>query len=282
MYRRLAREAPLEDPEGARYLINLVGIGTFEHQGHLSFVFELLKCDMRFALQKYGQGGGLPLPSVAQYVRQIFCGLRVLRKLKVIHADLKPDNVLMTLDKAEVKICDFGSALDIQEQIRTSYAQPRYYRAPEIILGMPYDSQIDVWSVGATVFELATGRILFTGKTNNQMLKQIIDVCGPRRMDGEFSRKHFTADGDFLHRDPDSITGEPVVMGMLPGGKPSKPILGLLQAALSKPASGVDQAVHARWVVQLAELVTKCLRPHPVDRVEPEEALELPFFRKER
>merc|ERR1712190_12533 len=120
----------------------------------------------------------------------------------------KPDNILMSLSKAEIRICDFGSAMDVSEQVRTAYAQPRYYRAPEIMLGMPYDTQIDVWSAGTTVFELATGRILFTGKTNNQMLKQMIDVCGGfnRRMgnDGDFSRKHFNAEGEFLLKDADS------------------------------------------------------------------------------
>mmetsp|Transcript_59098 Transcript_59098/g.190072 ORF Transcript_59098/g.190072 Transcript_59098/m.190072 type:complete len:241 (-) Transcript_59098:37-759(-) len=240
---------------------------------------------MRFALQKYGQGGGLPVPTLAQYVRQLFQGLRVLRKLKVIHADLKPDNLLMTMNKAEIQICDFGSAMDVSEQVRTAYAQPRYYRAPEIILGLPYDTQIDVWSAGATVFELATGRILFTGKTNNSMLKQMIDVCGgfPRRMamEGEFSRKHFNSDGDFLHKDTDSITGEPEVV-TAQVAKPPRPVLGLLQATLAAPSAGVTQAVHDKWVTQLAELVGKCLTPDPLRRLEPTQALELPFFSKKQ
>ena len=87
-----------------------------------------------------------------------------------MHADLKPDNILMTLSKAEVQICDFGSAMDATEPLRTAYLQPRYYRAPEIMLGIAYDMQIDMWSAGTTVYELATGKILFTGKTNNQMV----------------------------------------------------------------------------------------------------------------
>merc|ERR1712146_512789 len=128
-----------------------------------------MKCDMRAAVQKYGlpMGAGLPLPTVAQYAKQMLLGLRALRKLKVIHADFKPDNLLMSLTKDKIKICDFGAAMEVAESVNTSYAQPRYYRAPEVILGLPYDTQIDVWSAGATLFELATGRILFTGKTNN-------------------------------------------------------------------------------------------------------------------
>jgi len=280
MYRRLAKQAPKDDPEGARYLINLAGLQTFEHAGHLCFVFDLLRCDMRFALQKYGQGAGLPLVTLAQYVKQIFLGLRALRKLKVIHADLKPDNLLMTLNKAEIQICDFGSAMDVSEQVRTSYCQPRYYRAPEIMLGLPYDTQIDMWSAGTTIFELATGKILFTGKTNNQMLRQMIDVNGrfTRRMtsDGEFSRKHFNANGDFLSKDPDSITGLPDVVSVHLQEKPTRSVLSLLQTSLMAPSSGVDK------VVQLAELISNCVQPDPETRLLPAQALELPFFKKDR
>eukprot|EP00747_Dinoflagellata_sp_TGD_P102465 gnl/TRDRNA2_/TRDRNA2_168675_c0_seq6.p1 gnl/TRDRNA2_/TRDRNA2_168675_c0~~gnl/TRDRNA2_/TRDRNA2_168675_c0_seq6.p1 ORF type:complete len:345 (+),score=79.05 gnl/TRDRNA2_/TRDRNA2_168675_c0_seq6:144-1037(+) len=286
MYKRLAKEGPKHDAEGAKFLINLWGPGTFEHHGHLAFVFELLKCDMRFALQKYGQGAGLPLVTLAQYMKHVLLGLRTLRKLKVIHADLKPDNILMTLNKESVMICDFGSAMDVSEQVRTSYAQPRYYRAPEIMLGVEYDTQIDVWSTGTTLFELATGRILFTGKTNNAMLKQMIDVCGgfPTEfaLSGEFSRKHFNKDGDFLLREDDSITGKLIVCPGRPSVKPKRPIHDLLQAALSNPSAGMSLDTHKVWVSQLADLVHKCLRPDPSERIEPAKALELPFFTQEK
>jgi len=280
MYRRLEKLGPKEDAEGSQYLVNLWGVGTFEHQGHLCFVFELLMCDMRFALQKYGQGAGLPLASVKMYLRQLFQGLRALRRLKVIHGDLKPDNILMTMDKAKIKICDFGSAVDVTETVKTPYLQPRYYRAPEIILGVHYDTQIDMWSAGTTAFELATGRILFTGKTNNQMMKQMIDVCGrvDRSMlaDGEYSRKHFSQAGEFLNQEPDSITGEPTPVSM--PQKPKKPVQEVLEVALKKPPSGVDPAVHAKSVQQLGELVAGCLRFNPADRMAPESALALSFF----
>lgn len=282
MYKRLEKVAG-EDPEGFKHIIILADIQTFEHSGHLSLVFDLLKCDMRFALQKYGMGGGLPLPTLQQYVRQIFLGLRALRIAKVMHADLKPDNLLMTLSKAEVKICDFGSAMDASEQVKTAYLQPRYYRAPEIMLGVPYDMGIDMWSAGTTVFELSTGKILFTGKTNNQMMGKMISVVGkfPERMwkVGEFARKHFNENGDFISQDPDSITGLPDVVQL---SKPTRTVLNLLQAELKHPNAGVEKKDHEKWVVQLAELVSKCCVLDPQERLKPAEALELAFFNAER
>jgi len=105
----------------------------------------------------------------------------------------------------------------------------------------------------------------------------------PKRMasDGEFCKRHFNSDGDFLSRDPDSITGEPDVLSARIS-KPVRPILGLMQSALQVPAAGVDQPTHDRCVVNLADLVVKCLRPDPEDRIEPAKALDLPFFRRDR
>merc|ERR1712176_1095688 len=177
MYKRLKEKAPREDQEAAQYIMFLSSPDTFIHHGHLAMVFELQKCDLRTALQRYGQGRGLPLQTVAQYSRQIFMALRLLRQLKIIHGDLKPDNLLMSMDKTEIRIIDFGSAFDVTEQVHTAYVQPRYYRAPEIMLGLEYDTQIDVWSAGASIYELATGKILFNGNTNNAMLKQMLDAC---------------------------------------------------------------------------------------------------------
>ena len=71
----------------------------------------------------------------------------------------------MTLSKTEIKLCDFGSAMDVGEAVKTAYLQPRFYRAPEVVLGTGYDTQIDLWSAGVTLYELASGKILFTGKT---------------------------------------------------------------------------------------------------------------------
>ena len=92
-----------------------------------------------------------------------------------------------------IKICDFGSAFkeDSKENDPTPYLVSRFYRAPEISLGLRYMLPIDVWAAGCCVYEMFTGKILFPGKTNNEMLKLFMEVKGqvPHKM----LRKHFAA-----------------------------------------------------------------------------------------
>merc|ERR1712224_23023 len=124
----------------------------------------------------YKQLDGFPLSTVALYGLQILYGLRCLRKLKIIHADLKPDNILIAEQRTKVKIHDFGTGMYTENIIKSADIQPRFYRAPEVILGHAYDTQIDMWSAGCTLYELATGKILFQGKSDNDMLRLMIET----------------------------------------------------------------------------------------------------------
>lgn len=66
----------------------------------------------------------------------------------VIHCDLKPENILLVNPKrSEIKIIDFGSSCQLGEKIY-SYIQSRFYRSPEVLLGLQYDMNIDMWSLG--------------------------------------------------------------------------------------------------------------------------------------
>lgn len=74
---------------------------------------------------------------------------------------MKPDNILINEKFAVLKICDLGSASDVAENELTAYLVSRFYRAPEVILGCRYDPAIDVWSAACSIFEIATGDVLF-------------------------------------------------------------------------------------------------------------------------
>ncbi len=83
----------------------------------------------------------------------------------MIHCDLKPENILLKqANKSGIKIIDFGSSCLWNQRIYT-YIQSRFYRAPEIILGIPYTCAIDMWSFGCILAELYSGYPLFPGES---------------------------------------------------------------------------------------------------------------------
>jgi serine/threonine-protein kinase PRP4 len=118
-----------------------------------------------------------------------------------------------------LKICDLGSASDASDNEITPYLVSRFYRAPEIILGMPYDFAIDVWSVGCTLYELYTGKILFTGRTNNQMLRSIMDCRGKFTTKmlkrAQFAHIHFDEMANFRSVEQDKLTGKVCLFSLL-------------------------------------------------------------------
>eukprot|EP00931_Biecheleriopsis_adriatica_P116272 TRINITY_DN91939_c0_g1_i1.p1 TRINITY_DN91939_c0_g1~~TRINITY_DN91939_c0_g1_i1.p1 ORF type:complete len:304 (-),score=39.18 TRINITY_DN91939_c0_g1_i1:151-1062(-) len=178
LLRSFKNDTGSSDPEGADRIMGLASVEVLEHEGHLALVFERQKCCLKTALLKYGQGSGLALVNIQNISRDVFLALRVLRKMGIIHCDLKPANLLVSLDGKSIKLSDFGSAVHMSTRTITDQLQPTYYRAPEIILGQLYGPEIDIWSTGLTLFQLATGSHLMPGESNNAMIHAMLQVFG--------------------------------------------------------------------------------------------------------
>lgn len=85
--------------------------------------------------------------------------LNFLHGLGLIHCDLKPENILIkSYSRCEIKVIDLGSSCFETDHL-CSYVQSRSYRAPEVILGLPYDKKIDIWSLGCILAELCSGNV---------------------------------------------------------------------------------------------------------------------------
>jgi serine/threonine-protein kinase PRP4 len=142
--------------------------------------------NLREALGKFGKNIGINVRSVQIYARQLFSALRFIGDLGVIHADIKPDNILVSADLKRVKVCDFGSAFleSDADSDPTPYLVSRFYRAPEIVLGLAYGLPLDLWSVCTCLHELFTGQVMFPGSSNNDMLRLMQRVKGrfPNKM----------------------------------------------------------------------------------------------------
>ncbi|KAL0430112.1 UNVERIFIED_CONTAM: Serine/threonine-protein kinase PRP4 [Sesamum radiatum] len=196
------------DPENKRHCVRF--ISTFKYRNHLCLVFESLHMNLREVLKKFGRNIGLKLTAVRAYAKQLFIALKHLKNCGVLHCDIKPDNMLVNEAKNVLKLCDFGNAMFAGKNEITPYLVSRFYRAPEIILGLPYDHPMDMWSVGCCLFELYTGKVLFPGPTNNDMLRLHMELKGPfpKKMlrKGLFTDQHFDQDLNFLATEEDPVS----------------------------------------------------------------------------
>lgn len=263
------------DPERKMHLIKFERY--FDHKGHLCMVFENLNMDLREVLKKFGRDVGLNLRAVRAYGQQIFLGLSLLRRCNILHADLKPDNLLVNEQRNVLKVCDLGSASPASENEITPYLVSRFYRAPEIILGIPYDFAIDVWSIGCTLFELYTGKILFTGRNNNQMLRAIMECRGkypPKLLRrGTLAPHHFDEMLNFHSVEEDKITGR-LHTKIVDFKKPTRDLKSRLMAQGTRGMSDAE----VKELTLFLDLLDRCLSLNPEKRITPNEALKHPFL----
>lgn len=140
-------------------------------------MFELLSVNL-YELIKQNQFRGLSTTLVRVFAQQLLNGLSLLNKARLIHCDLKPENILLkNLESPVIKIIDFGSACDERQTVYT-YIQSRFYRSPEVLLGLPYSSAIDMWSLGCIVVELFLGLPLFPGSSEYNQVSRITEMLG--------------------------------------------------------------------------------------------------------
>jgi len=166
------RERDVENTSNVVHMLDY-----FYFRNHLCITFELLSINL-YEFIKNNNFQGLSLGLIRRFAIQLLTALRFLRKQRVIHCDFKPENVLLkNPTKSGIKVIDFGSSCFEDERVY-SYIQSRFYRSPEVILGVPYDVGIDMWSFGCILAELYTGYPLYPGENEVEQLACIMEVLG--------------------------------------------------------------------------------------------------------
>ncbi|XP_028666278.1 homeodomain-interacting protein kinase 2 isoform X2 [Erpetoichthys calabaricus] len=175
----------------------------FQHKNHTCLVFEMLEQNL-YDFLKQNKFSPLPLKYIRPILQQVATALMKLKSLGLIHADLKPENIML-VDPARqpyrVKVIDFGSASHVSKAVCSTYLQSRYYRAPEIILGLPFCEAIDMWSLGCVIAELFLGWPLYPGASEYDQIRYISQTQG---LPAEYLLSAGTKTTRFFNRDPDS------------------------------------------------------------------------------
>ncbi|XP_014872459.1 dual specificity tyrosine-phosphorylation-regulated kinase 1B isoform X1 [Poecilia latipinna] len=165
------------DTEMKYYIVHLKR--HFMFRNHLCLVFELLSYNL-YDLLRNTNFRGVSLNLTRKFAQQLCTALLFLAtpELSIIHCDLKPENILLCNPKrSAIKIVDFGSSCQLGQRIY-QYIQSRFYRSPEVLLGMPYDLAIDMWSLGCILVEMHTGEPLFSGSNEVDQMNKIVEVLG--------------------------------------------------------------------------------------------------------
>ncbi|KFW74575.1 Homeodomain-interacting protein kinase 1 [Manacus vitellinus] len=173
----------------------------FQHKNHTCLVFEMLEQNL-YDFLKQNKFSPLPLKYIRPILQQVATALMKLKSLGLIHADLKPENIML-VDPARqpyrVKVIDFGSASHVSKAVCSTYLQSRYYRAPEIILGLPFCEAIDMWSLGCVIAELFLGWPLYPGASEYDQIRYISQTQG---LPAEYLLSAGTKTSRFFNRDP--------------------------------------------------------------------------------
>jgi serine/threonine protein kinase len=187
-----------------------------------------------------------------QYIMyQIFLGVYVLHQNDIVHRDIKPNNIFLS-EGCDVKIGDFGFAREIQDNPDdiTIYVVTRQYRAPEIMVNeSKYGSEVDIWSIGCTFFELLDGKVLFSRTKNYiQLMNKILLLLGSPSEEAL----------EFIHNE--------------------SAVKWIKDQNFGPPKKPSDKFVNLDIDENAKDLLDKCLIFDPRKRISAKEALMHPYF----
>ncbi|XP_071517505.1 cyclin-dependent kinase 2-like isoform X2 [Panulirus ornatus] len=157
-------------------IVRLLDVVYGDHK--LYMVFEYLNQDLKKLFDECR--GGLPTDLVRSYMQQLLRGIAFCHTHRILHRDLKPQNLLIDA-KGAIKIADFGLARAFCLPVRayTHEVVTLWYRAPEILLGAKnYFTAVDMWSLGAIFAEMLTRKALFPGDSEIDQLFRIFRTLG--------------------------------------------------------------------------------------------------------
>lgn len=264
----------------------------FYFKEHLFLVCELLRENL-YEVYKYNRQSGETLyfnvPRLQRVAWQALLALNFIHSRNLIHCDLKPENILIkSYSRSLIKVIDFGSSCFTSDQL-SSYVQSRSYRAPEVVLGYPYDQRIDMWSLGCILAELWTGRVLFQNESLGTLIAKHIGIIGLQKSDRSYLKQApladdvFTAEGVIFEK-KQGATGTSTANGNGGGSQP-----GTTQTVASASAQNSEFIQIKRTTLKkrlqtsdhlFLSFVSSLLRINPEERPTSWQAMHHPWFRQ--
>lgn len=302
---RILQHLKKQDKDNTMNIIHMYDYFTFRN--HMCITFELLHINL-YELIKKNKFQGFSLQLVRKFAHSLLQCLDALHKNKIIHCDMKPENVLLKQQgRSGIKVrrtffylkapnndllsqvlclealifflslpqvIDFGSSCYENQRVYT-YIQSRFYRAPEVILGAKYGMSIDMWSLGCILAELLTGYALLPGEDEADQLACIIELLGmpPQKLLDQSKRaKNFITAKGYPRYCATTLEDGAIILsgGLSRRGKPRGPPG---SKDLRKALKGCDDVLFLNFL-------RGCLEWDPDFRMTPSVALKHSWFRR--
>ncbi|CAG07087.1 unnamed protein product [Tetraodon nigroviridis] len=149
----------------------------FKYKRQECLVFEMLYRNLQYFI--IVNPDRIPLNKIRAIAKQLFMAMEALSTVGIIHTDIKPDNIMFkSCFDMRIKLIDFGVAIRDADVLVGDKVQPIGFRAPEILLGLPYTNAIDMWGVGCVLANLYLRFFLFNADTDYEMMRQVVQLLG--------------------------------------------------------------------------------------------------------
>ncbi len=151
----------------------------FQHDGQYFMVMEFAHGMTLSRLIK--DRGAIPIPDAVKMIGQALDGLDHAHSMGIIHKDIKPANIMFT-DRNTIKLMDFGIARILEKSRLTQTGHlvgTLKYMSPEQLCGAEASPQVDIYSLGAVLYEVVTGRAPFEANSDYALMKAKVETDPP-------------------------------------------------------------------------------------------------------
>uniref|UniRef100_A0A3P9JZ22 Protein kinase domain-containing protein n=1 Tax=Oryzias latipes TaxID=8090 RepID=A0A3P9JZ22_ORYLA len=225
---------------------------SFKYKKYTCIAFEALDQSLLHFMEKR-DFHPLTVDEIRTITWQLIVALKGLKSINLVHCDIKLDNIMLVDQGSEpfrVKLIDFGLAEKIGHMRTGAPIQNICYRAPEVILGLPLDQRVDLWTVGYVLFVLYTGIFIHGWDADYNILRAMVKMQGTpeEKVLNQGRKKGRLVEDDLQFWSCDQ----------------------LIYSCLDK--------TKLKELEQLVDLLKRMLMEDPSKRISPSEALHHPFF----
>uniref|UniRef100_A0A3B3CZZ6 Protein kinase domain-containing protein n=1 Tax=Oryzias melastigma TaxID=30732 RepID=A0A3B3CZZ6_ORYME len=240
----------------------------FHHNNHVCIVFDMLDQSLYDYLEKRGFRP-LSLRTIRCLAWQLLVALSGLKKINMVHFDIKPDNIMLVDQNAEplrLKLIDFGLAEKVEDLEMGIRIQNICFRAPEVMLGLPLDERLDMWTVGYVLGMLYAGFYFYPQDSEYNIIRALVKMYG--MPDNELLEEGMYTDRFFTRTEENSTFN----------WKLDTP-----EQQFEKTGQKVDDfdfwSFDELKVEEFMDLLKRMLEVDPNKRISPDEALQHPLFK---